>query len=128
MSRAKRISLGLATVIAITVVSELLGPAGQGPSSLLAKSGLGRFVVYVAGGYVARSGFLVPALLLNTATWSIDVFAAWRIAAAVEDASLMNAVSNNLGDLVLCTIAAAAGAAVGMWLYAFRSSLWLLDH
>jgi hypothetical protein len=35
---------------------------------------------------------------------------------------------NNLPGLVLYTVAAVAGAALGMWLYAFRSSLWLLDH
>lgn len=128
MGKAKRIILGLATVITIVIVSELLAPAGGGPPSFLASSGLGNFLVFVAGGYVARSGFLVPALLLNTATWSLTVFAAWRLAAAVQALSFMEVVSNNMGGLMLYTIAAAAGAAVGMWLYAFRSSLWLLDH
>lgn len=128
MSKAKRIGLGLATVIAIWVVSELLAPAGGGPSSFLASSGLGNFLVFAIGGYVARSGFLVPALLLNTVAWSVVVFAAWRLAAAVQGMGFMEVVSNNLVGLLLYTIAAAAGAAVGMWLYAFRSSLWLLDH
>lgn len=128
MSKAKRIGLGLATVIAITVVSELLAPVGGGPPSFFAASGLGNFLLFAVGGYVARSGFLVPALLLNTVMWSITVFAAWRLAAAVQGMSFMEVVSNNLGGLLLYTIAAAAGAALGMWMYAFRSSLWLLDH
>lgn len=120
--------LGLATVIAIYIVGELLAPAGGGPSSFLATSGLGNFLVFVAGGYVARSGFLVPALALNTATWLVVIFAAWRLAAAVQGLSFIEVALNNLGGLVVYTIAASAGAAVGMWLYAFRSSLWLIDH
>ncbi len=128
MSKAKRILLGLATVVAIGVVSELLAPAGGGPSSFIASSGLGLFLACIAGGYVARSGFLVPALLLSLAGWSIAVFAAWQIAEAAQGIRFLDVVSNNLGGLLRYSVAAMAGAAAGMWLYAFRSSLWLLDH
>ena len=114
--------------MAITVVSELLAPAGGGPPSFLATSGLGNFLVFVAGGYVARSGFLLPALVLNTAIWSATVVVAWQLAASVQGLGFMEVVNNNLGGLALYTIASAAGAAVGMWLYAIRSSAWLLDH
>ena len=109
-------------------VSELLAPAGGGPPSFLATSGLGIFLVFVAGGYVARSGFLVPALVLTTAIWSATVFVAWRLAASVQGVGFMEVVTNNLAGLALYTLATAAGAAVGMGLYTFRSSLWLLDH
>lgn len=128
MGKAKRIILGLAAVVAVAVVGKLLAAAGGEPSGFFTSSGLGTFLAFVAGGYVARSGFLVPALLVNSAMWSITVVAAGRLAAAAEGTRFMAVVADNLGGLTLYTIAAAAGAALGMWLYSLRSSLWLLDH
>lgn len=128
MSRSRRLLAGLATVIALALLSELVLPTDTSLGNFLASTGLGLFLMFVAGGYVARSGFILPALLYAAIAWTGSVYIAWRIAAAVEGLAFTDVAIANLPNLLLYTLAAIAGAAVGMWLYAFRSSLWLLDH
>ncbi len=128
MSKARRVIAGIAAVIALSLVAEFVIPLNSPLDRFLASTGLGTFIMFAAGGYVARSSFLLPALVMAFVTWLVGVYAAWRLADAVKGMALIEVVINNLPGLALYTIAAAAGAFVGMWLYAFRSSLWLLDH
>ena len=126
--KARRILAGLATVIALLLAAEVIAPASTSPGRFLASTSISVLVAFIAGGYVARSSFILPALLFAAIVWTGAIYNAWRIAAFMRGPDLADLAIADLPLLVLWTLAAIAGAAVGMWLYAFRSSLWLLDH
>ena len=109
----KRILLGLAAAAAFGLVAgELISLANFTFNPLLQSVVLG-FLATTIGAFIARRGFVLPALGLWFVCWLLVVYLLYFIAAPTGQASFLAIVQINLLGIVLSALAVAIGALVG---------------
>lgn len=109
----KRILLGLATAAVFgTVAGELISLANFTVNSVLQSVVLG-FLATAIGGFIARRGFVLPALGLWLVEWLLAVYVLYFIAAPTGQASFLAIAQINLLSIVLSALAVATGALLG---------------
>lgn len=118
----KRIGWGLLTAIAVAIAFDLLPnlvPASLVHVRLLGffyiwsavESALVMFVAALAGAYVARVPFVVPAVMLVAVNWSLTVYFSNSIATAAGQGDLLAVAGSNIPGLILGGV----GATIGAW-------------
>ena len=115
----KRIFAGIVVMVAaawaLSFASELLNL-----DRLLAdpiSGGLTLLISALLGGFVARSGFLVPALLVWLVSWASTIYFLYRIGEPTNAApSVIDLLSLNSVALATSLIGASAGALLGQHL------------
>ena len=109
----KRILLGLAAAAAFGLVAgELISLANFTFNPLLQSVVLG-FLATTIGAFMARRGFVLPALGLWFVCWLLVVYLLYFIAAPTDQASFLAIAQTNLLSIVLSALAVAIGALVG---------------
>ena len=120
-SMSRRITIGLACVIAVSIelALEFLTPnLGVNLPLIVSVSGLRFFVAFAAGGYVAQTRFLVPALLCVILMWLfwISLSLDFRV---MPRAELLDVVGRNLDTLAFWAFVSGIGAFFGMRLHSW---------
>ena len=109
----KRILLGLAAAAAFGLVAgELISLANFTFNPLLQSVVLGLLATTI-GAFIARRGFVLPALGLWFVCWLLVVYLLYFIAAPTGQASFLAIAQINLLSIVLSALAVAIGALVG---------------
>lgn len=109
----KRIVAGLVAMVvtacALSFAGELLGI----DRFLAVGGGLSFLTSALVGGFVARSGFVLPALLVWSAVWGAVIYTLYRIAEPTGTASIAGILSYNAMDLAISLIGTWCGAVLG---------------
>lgn len=114
----KRVFLGLAAAAAFGLVAaELISLASLSIGPVLQSVVLSLFGTAV-GGFIARKGFVLPALGLWFVEWLAVFYVLYRVAAGTGQASVMTIAQLNLLNVVLSAVAVALGALLGQALAA----------
>ncbi len=109
----KRILLGLAAAAVFGLVAgELISLANFTVNPVLQSAVLG-FLATAIGAFIARRGFVLPALGLWLVEWLLVVYLLYFIAAPTGQASFLAIAQVNLRSIVLSALAVAIGALVG---------------
>jgi putative Mn2+ efflux pump MntP len=109
----KRILLGLAAAAVFGLVAgELISLANVTVNPVLQSIVLG-FLATAIGAFIARRGFVLPALGLWLVEWLLVVYLLYFIAAPTGQASFLAIAQINLLSIVLSALAVAIGALVG---------------
>lgn len=109
----KRILLGLAaSAVFGLVVGELISLANFTVHPVL-QSVVPGFLATAIGAFVARRGFVLPALGLWFVEWLLVVYLVYFISAPTGQASLLAIAQTNLLSIVLSALAVAIGALLG---------------
>ena len=109
----KRILLGLAAAAVFGLVAgELISLANFTVNPALQSAVLG-FLATAIGAFIARRGFVLPALGLWLVEWLLVVYLLYFIAAPTGQASFLAIAQVNLRSIVLSALAVAIGALVG---------------
>ena len=112
----KKILLGLATTVAFGLVAgQLLSLGNVALSPVIQSVGFG-FVGTALGAFVARRGFLLPALGLWLLGWLGSIYMLYLIAEPTGQASIPAIVQYNLLGGFLSALAVSAGALFGQYL------------
>jgi hypothetical protein len=109
----KRILLGLAAAAVFGLVAgELISLANVTVDPVLQSIVLG-FLATAIGAFIARRGFVLPALGLWLVEWLLVVYLLYFIAAPTGQASFLAIAQINVLSIVLSALAVAIGALVG---------------
>jgi hypothetical protein len=109
----KRILLGLAVAaVSGLVAGELISLANFTFNPLLKSVVLG-FLATTIGAFIARRGFILPALGLWFVGWLLVVYLLYFIAAPTGQASFLVIAQINLLSIVLSALGVAIGALLG---------------
>ena len=109
----KRILLGLAAAAVFGLVAgELISLANFTVNPALQSAVLG-FLATAIGAFIARRGFVLPALGLWLVEWLLVVYLLYFIAAPTGQASFLAIAQVNLRSILLSALAVAIGALVG---------------
>jgi hypothetical protein len=109
----KRILLGLAAAAVFGLVAgELISLANVTVNPVLQSIVLG-FLATAIGAFIARRGFVLPALGLWLVEWLLVAYLLYFIAAPTGQASFLAIAQINLLSIVLSALAVAIGALVG---------------
>ena len=109
----KRILSGLAAAAVFGLVAgELISLANFTFNPLLQSIVLG-FLATAIGAFIARRGFVLPALGLWFVEWLLVVYLVYLIAAPTGQASFLAIAQRNLLGIVLSALAVAIGALLG---------------
>jgi hypothetical protein len=109
----KRILLGLAAAAVFGLVAgELISLANVTVNPVLQSIVLG-FLATAIGAFIARRGFVLPALGLWLVEWLLVVYLLYFIAAPTGQASFLAIAQINVLSIVLSALAVAIGALVG---------------
>ncbi len=110
---SKRIWLGLGIAAAFGLVGgELIALADLAVGPVTQSVALG-FPGAVLGAFVARRGFVLPAIGLWLLSWSADIYFLYRVAEPVGQASILGILQYNLLTIILSLLAVVAGAWFG---------------
>lgn len=112
----QRVLLGILAMFVVGAASDLAVAANSSLGHLLGSTGLAVFLAAVAGAFIARRNFLIPALVIVAITWFYTVYLAYKIASLAEVTSIQQVISNNLVGFVVYLSAGALGALSGMWI------------
>lgn len=110
---ATRILLGLAAAAAFGLAAGQLAPLTDMTGSATMQSVFLCFAGTAIGGFIARRGFVLPALGLWLVEWIVVAWFLLRIAAPTGQASLPAILQLNLPAIVLSAIAVVLGALNG---------------
>lgn len=109
----KRILLGLAAAAVFGLIAgELISLANFNLSPVM-RSVVLSFLAATIGAFIARRGFVLPALGLWFVGWLLVVCLVYFIAAPTGQASLLAIVQINLLSMVFSALAATVGALAG---------------
>ena len=112
----KKIWLGLAISVAFGLVAgEILSLGNVSLSPVIQSVALG-FVATALGAFVARRGFLLPALGLWLLGWLGSIYMLYLIAAPTGQASVPAILQYNLLSILFSAVAVSAGALFGQFL------------
>lgn len=123
----KRLLLGLVVMVliqsgvdyllsSVNLLSLMTGSPGEPGAVQLTvalQAAISAFIGAFAGGWVARRGFVLPAVLLWLAFWSVGVYLLYRIAAPAGQSSVLGIIQFNLVAMILSGAATALGAVLG---------------
>lgn len=124
LSVAKRLGIGLISMIAILVVFDLIPSPFSAPippdqfiffSPLnVAWSALGVAVAAFAGAYIARVPFATAAVLVTAAAWLIALEILQQIAETIQPVAFTELLARNSVSIGILIVGAAIGAEVGL--------------
>jgi len=119
----KRLWLGLAAMIAVQmVVSNLFMTISPDQIRFIApQSVLAAFLAALAGGAIARKGFVLPAMGVWLVVWAAITYVLYRIAEPMMQDLMASIIRNNWLAFVLSGVATGIGALLGQWLTAGRA-------
>ena len=109
----KRILLGLAAAAVFGLVAEELISLASFTFNPLLRSVVLGFLATTIGAFIARRGFVLPALGLWFVDWLLVVYLLYFIAVPTGQASFLATAQINLLSIVLSALAVAIGALVG---------------
>ncbi len=109
----KRILLGLAAAVLFGLAAGELISLANLPASPVLQSVAVSFFGAVVGAWVARTGFLFPALGLWLVEWLAGLYVVYWIAEPTGQASIMAITQLNLASILLSALAVALGVLVG---------------
>lgn len=109
----QRILLGLAAaVVSELVAGQLLSLTNLSAGPVVQTVAL-TFLGAAVGAFVARRGFVLPALGLWLVEWLVVVYLLYRVAQPSGQASIRAIVQLNLLSIVLCALAVVGGVWLG---------------
>ncbi|WEN15451.1 hypothetical protein PY254_01885 [Rhodanobacter sp. AS-Z3] len=109
----QRILRGLAAAVACGLLIGGLASLAKVTVNPVLPSVVIGFVATAIGAFIARRGFVLPALGLWFAEWLLVVYVVYFIAAPTGQASLLAIIQRNLLSIALSALAVAIGALVG---------------
>lgn len=118
----------VAAIFVTLVISTILAPFSStapgsiepvfaGISLLHIEGALGWLFAVAVGATVARRNFVLPAVALSVAAWSIVSYVIYDIARVAEPASLLSIAVQQLPVFLLMATAAVIGALLGRWFF-----------
>ena len=107
------LGLGVMAIIQIGANELMSALAASQVLHATAQSIVIAFTGALAGGWVARRGFLLPALMLLVVIWAAMTYILYSIAAPTGQASVLSILQYNWVAIVVSGVATGLGAVVG---------------
>ncbi|HEU4670863.1 MAG TPA: hypothetical protein VFR91_09140 [Dyella sp.] len=111
--KMKRIALGLAASVTFGLIAGWLLSLAHITIDSLLQIVLVGFVAATIGAFIARRGFVLPALGLWLVQWLVVVYVLYWIAEPTGQASALAIVQRNMPGFFLSAAAVASGALLG---------------
>jgi hypothetical protein len=112
MSR-KRTTLAILAMLLVQWSADALVTLTDYAHGITLEAAVCSFVAALAGGFVARRGFLVPAIMVWTVIWAASIYVLYSIASGAGSASVLEILKYNAVTLPVSAASVLAGVLLG---------------